>query len=119
MPKKSNFVPSKIFKGEAKCYITGRTSNLDKHHVLHGRGIRPLAEEDGLWIWLSHDLHMDIHDKGYAEVSDPLTGTYRKVTDKELQALGQQIFIAEKMKEGYPEDVARDLFRSRYGRFYD
>lgn len=102
-----------IQTGEAKCFITGRTTGLDRHHVLHGRGIKPLAEEDGLWIWLDHKLHMDIHDKGYCEVPG------KKVTDKDLQALGQMFYIATKKKEGYPEDAARDLFRQRYGRFYD
>lgn len=108
-----NYVPSKIATGEAKCYITGRPYGLDRHHVLHGRGIKPLAEEDGLWIWLDHKLHMDIHDKGYAEVPG------KRVTDKELQALGQETFIKDHMKQGYPEDVARELFLKRYGRFYE
>lgn len=109
----TKFVPSNIQTGESKCWITGKTYGLDRHHVLHGRGIKPLAEEDGLWIWLDHGLHMDIHDRGYAEVPG------KKVTDKELQALGQKTFIECKKREGYPEDVARDLFRERYGRFYD
>jgi hypothetical protein len=41
------------------------------------------------------------------------------VTDKELQALGQETFIKDHMKQGYPEDVARELFKRRYGRFYE
>ena len=109
----AKYVPSHIQEGISKCYISGKMYGLDRHHVLHGRGIKPLAEEDGLWIWLDHKLHMDIHDKGYAQIPG------FKITDKELQALGQRTFIKDKMRQGYPEDVARDLFRERYGRFYD
>ena len=94
-------------------FFLGKTYGIDRHHVLHGRGKKQLAEADGLWIWLAHELHMEIHDKGYFIFNGV------KVTDKMLQAMGQQAFIKEKMREGYPEDVARELFLQRYGKFYD
>lgn len=43
-----------------KCYLTGRTDNLDKHHVLNGP-FRKKAEAFGLWIYLNHDVHMKLH----------------------------------------------------------
>ena len=44
------------------CFITGATQNLDKHHCFHGIR-RKAAEKYGCWCWLSHDLHMKLHDK--------------------------------------------------------
>lgn len=104
MPRKNNYVPSIIQTGEAKCYLCGRMTGLEMHHVLHGRGIRKLADEDGLKVWLCYEHHRLLHDQGDH--------------DKELQALGQKAYIKARMKEGYPEDVARERFRARYGRFY-
>ena len=103
-----------IQTGPAKCYLSGRTTGIDRHHVLHGRGIKTLAEQDGLWIWLDHGLHMMIHDKGYAVLPGGL-----KVTDKELQALGQKAYIRNVMEKGFSEEIARDQFLHRYGRFWD
>ena len=39
--------------------------------------------------------------------------------DKALQKLAQDTLIAKYRRDGYPEEAARDLFRERYGRFYD
>lgn len=39
--------------------------------------------------------------------------------DKFLQKLAQDTLIKKYIKQGYPESSARDLFRERYGRFYD
>jgi hypothetical protein len=39
--------------------------------------------------------------------------------DKALQKLAQDTLISKYRKQGYPEEAARDLFRERYGRFYD
>ena len=43
-----------------KCYLTGRTDNLDKHHSMNGP-FRKKAEAYGLWIFLQHDVHMKLH----------------------------------------------------------
>lgn len=43
-----------------KCYLTGRTDNLDKHHCMNGP-FRKKAEAYGLWIFLQHDVHMKLH----------------------------------------------------------
>ena len=51
-----------IMQDEKKCFITGATRDLDKHHCFHGPN-RKLAEKWGCWIWLRHDLHMELHDR--------------------------------------------------------
>ena len=43
-----------------KCYLTGRTDSLDKHHCMNGP-FRKKAEAYGLWIFLQHDVHMKLH----------------------------------------------------------
>lgn len=47
---------------EEKCFITGATVNLDRHHCFHGPR-RKAAEKWGCWIWLRSDLHRELHDK--------------------------------------------------------
>lgn len=43
-----------------KCYLTGRTYDLDKHHCMNGP-FRKKAEAYGLWVYLNHDVHMKLH----------------------------------------------------------
>jgi hypothetical protein len=43
-----------------KCYLTGRTDNLDKHHV-YNNAFRNKSEKWGLWVYLNHDVHMKLH----------------------------------------------------------
>lgn len=64
---------------EPECYISGSRRNLDKHHCIHGRANRKIAEKYGLWVWLQHDIHMRLHD------SD-------KKLDKELEQEAQRAF---------------------------
>ena len=45
-----------------ECFITGSTVDLDRHHVFHGPR-RTAAEKYGCWVWLRHDLHMEVHDR--------------------------------------------------------
>lgn len=87
---------------EQKCYLCGRQSQLERHHTLHGGANRRLADEDGLWVWLCHRCHMDLHDRGEG--------------DKELQALGEKKWIAW----NYPDDPEKgqEEFIKRYGKSY-
>lgn len=39
--------------------------NLDRHHVFHGSRRRK-ADEWGCWVWLRHDVHMDLHSRDTA-----------------------------------------------------
>ena len=51
---------------EKVCFISGRQTQLDRHHCFHGSARRKLAEKWGCWCWLSHDLHMELHRKNKA-----------------------------------------------------
>ena len=41
-----------IIQKDRECYLCSSTLNLEKHHCLHGRGVRQLADRWGLWVWL-------------------------------------------------------------------
>lgn len=51
-----------IFGAEKACILTGSRVNLDCHHCFHGIR-RKAADEWGCWVWLRHDLHMELHDR--------------------------------------------------------
>ena len=81
---------------EKKCFITGSYINLDKHHVYHGVGNRSIAEREGCWVWLRHDIHMKLHDK-----------------DKELDR-----YIEEECQKKFEETHSREEFRKLFGKSY-
>ena len=78
------------------CLLCGRPT-MDKHHLLFGRGIRPLADDDKLIIPVCRECHNLIH-------SDPRVGNLSKI-------LGQIVW--EKTNNGSREDFIR-----RYGKSY-
>ena len=53
------------------CYFTGQSNNLDKHHIFNGP-LRAWSEKNGLWIYVEHYKHMDMH------VNDQQTLLYLK-----------------------------------------
>ena len=42
--------------------MTGSRVNLDCHHCFHGSR-RKAADQWGCWVWLRHDIHMDLHQR--------------------------------------------------------
>lgn len=100
------YKPSKI-QTNCECFLCHKSANngLEHHHCLHGTGQRKLADEDGLWVWLCRKCHSRLHDFNEH--------------DRDLQIIAQQTYIREQRKTGYPEDVARELFLKRYGKYYD
>lgn len=79
-----------------KCYICGKYTDLQTHHVLHGTSMRKKADEDGLTVKLCIRCHADLHDKGDS--------------DRLLQQVGQYFW-----EQNYG---TRDQFRSRYGKSF-
>jgi hypothetical protein len=51
-----------ILQSEKECFVTGATRGLDKHHIYHGPR-RKAADKWGCWVWLAHDVHMDLHER--------------------------------------------------------
>lgn len=46
-----------ILQDEKRCYITGRTGNLHRHHIYFGNPRRRISEKNGFWVYLSGELH--------------------------------------------------------------
>lgn len=48
--------------GEEVCFLSGKRCHCDFHHVFGGTPqARKRSEEFGLWVWLEHDVHMNLH----------------------------------------------------------
>lgn len=50
-----------IMSDEKRCYITGAEWGLHVHHVIHGP-LREMADRNGFWCYLRHDIHRKLHD---------------------------------------------------------
>ena len=46
-----------ILQSEKRCYITGDTSRLNRHHIFGGNPGRKISEKNGFWCWLRNDYH--------------------------------------------------------------
>ena len=51
-----------ILQDKKECFLTGATRCLDKHHIWAGAR-RSKSEKWGCWVWLAHDIHMDLHER--------------------------------------------------------
>lgn len=70
-----------IIDNHRRCYLTGRTDNLDRHHVFKASR-RNASERYGLWVYLNHDVHMMLHDH-----SKPY-----EAAENDLKPIAQQAF---------------------------
>lgn len=91
------------------CLFCGRPTTAT-HHLLFGRGIRPLCDKDKLTIPICDGCHNmgnkleRIHDNSMAE--------------KMSKIIGQLAYEKHKVAEGMTEEQARENFRHRYGQSY-
>lgn len=91
------------------CVFCGKPCNTE-HHLIFGRGIRQLAEEDGLKVTACNECHVTgkketrIHDNPMAE--------------KLSKMLGQMAYERDRCADGMSKSDARELFRMRYGRSF-
>ena len=46
-----------ILQKDKRCYLSGATDGLDKHHI-YGAANRKISESNGFWVWLRHDRHI-------------------------------------------------------------
>ena len=89
MKKKSILQPD-----EKKCYLTGSTINLDKHHIFNGPN-RNWSDKEGLWVWLNHDVHMAVHQN-------------RPDLAMKLKRAGQMAYEKEHTREEFVEHVRKN-----------
>ena len=84
-----------IMQNDKECYITGSREGLDKHHCFHGIR-RKAAEQYGCWVWLRHDLHMELHDR-----------------NKELDRMIERA-CQERFEEVYSHEEFMEIFGKSY-----
>lgn len=89
-----------------------------RHHLCFGRGIRELAEQDGIWIPLTNSEHnMSPNGQRYQIHENPPAEALSKMC-------GQMAWEKEYYREfyrqhtGFDEDCSREAFRKRYGISY-
>ena len=90
-----------------------------RHHLIFGRGLRELAEEDHLWIPLTHAEHnmnpngqrWQVHENAPAEALSRIAG--QLAWEKEY--IANELSATEELKEIIYKE-AREEFRRRYGR---
>ena len=92
------------------CMFCGKPTN-EEHHYLFGRGIRELADKDGVKGNVCRNCHTTgwpvssrIHDNPMAE--------------KLSKMVGQLAWEKHSVAGGMTEDEAREAFRKRYGVSY-
>jgi hypothetical protein len=91
------------------CLFCGRPTTAT-HHLLFGRGIRPLADRDGLTIPICDGCH-NMGDKLERIHDNPMAEKMSKI-------IGQLAYEKRKVSEGMTEEQARESFRKRYSNSY-
>jgi hypothetical protein len=90
------------------CLVCGAPA-AETHHLVFGRGIRPLADEDGLMVPLCAKCHKEIHYSGTAAALSKILG----------QLQFEDEYMARASLYGInTREFAREAFRKRYGRSY-
>lgn len=89
-----------------------------EHHVIFGRGLRELAEQDGLWIPLRNSEH-NMSSKGtiYQIHSNPAAEKLSKMVG---QLAWEKKYVIDKYEMPFEgiNDEAREAFIARYGKSY-
>ena len=83
-----------IMQDRKVCYFTGSVDNLDKHHIFLGTANRKKSEQYGCWVWITHWLHMRIHQ-------DHEFTSYRYELQKEAQRRFEAIYGHEKFMQEF------------------
>ncbi len=91
------------------CSLCGRPTEAE-HHLLFGKGIRNLAEDDGIKIPVCNNCHNMAGGKN--QIHD------NPVSEKLSKMLGQVAWEKQKIIDGHEPRLVREEFRKRYGKSY-
>lgn len=84
------------------CEICGKRMASETHHLIFGRGLRSLADADGLTAEICRTCHFNIHSNGTAADLS--------------QMYGQALWEINALNDGVDQYEVRNKFRQRYGR---
>ncbi|WMI81812.1 hypothetical protein [Anaerotignum sp. MB30-C6] len=83
---------------EKECYITGRTDNLEKHHIYMGKN-RKISDDNGFFVYLTLELHKGTHG---------VHGKHGNELDMKLKQDCQRAFEEENSHERFMELIGRN-----------
>lgn len=86
-----------IIQSEKKCFKTGATTGLHKHHIYGGPN-RRISEKQGFYIWLKPEWH-NLSDKGIH---------FDKEFDLEVKRLCQRKFEETHSREEFMALIGRN-----------
>ena len=87
-----------IIQTEKKCFLTGRTDNLQDHHIFFGAKNRENSEKYGLKVWLTAEHH---------------TGKHSPHRDLEID-----LYLKRIAQRKFEETHSREEFMRIFGRNY-
>lgn len=87
-----------ILQTDKKCYLCGTTSNLERHHVIHGTANRRKAEKMGLWIWLCREHHQDGPDAVHRNAA----------IDRNLKEIAQKTYERTHTRAEWMQEIGRN-----------
>jgi len=87
-----------IIQSERECYVCHGTLNLETHHVLFGRGLRPIADKLGLKVWLCAYHHRDSREGVHGN----------RTLDLKLKRIAQRKYEETHSREEWLERIGRN-----------
>ena len=89
-----------------------------KHHVIYGRGLRELADQDGLWIPLTNAEH-NMSPKGIINQvhGNPVAEAFSKIIG---ELAWEREYLSDRLEKYEPngKEESKEAFRRRYGQNY-
>ena len=106
--KVTDYEQYSVFSGVPTC---------TRHHLLFGRGIRNLAEQDGIWIPVTDGTINQIHGNPAAERLSKIAG---QIAWERAWMISQAALPFESEDEAYDRlsRECREAFRKRYGQSF-
>ncbi len=92
------------------CAICGKPAECT-HHLVFGRGMRALADKDKLTMPMCNGCHNMAESPLNRIHGNPMAEHLSKI-------IGQLSFELNLTTKGFPQELAREEFRKRYGRSY-
>lgn len=92
-----------IIQQEEECFVCKTTYQLERHHCIYGRGLRPLSDKYGLTVWLCARHHRGAFGNADAAVH------FNKALDLKIKQIAQRAFEAR-----YPEKSFLQVFGKNY-----
>lgn len=91
------------------CFFCGGPADCD-HHLIFGTSNRELADQDGIKVPICNECHNT--GKATSRIHN------NPMAEKLSKMLGQLAWEKKCMESGTPPEIARELFRKRYGKSY-